>query len=58
MDVGHNIRSGQDQHIVVAPQIMPVRSEALPAKVRFSEPAALDHGTHGAVNDQDTLLQC
>ncbi len=57
MDVGHHVGPGQHQHIVVTPQIVPVRSEALATKIRFGEAAALDHGAHGAIDDQDALLQ-
>ncbi len=57
MDVGHHVRPGEHQHIVVAAQIVPVRGETLAAKIRLGEAAALDHGAHRAVNDQDALCE-
>jgi hypothetical protein len=57
VNVSHHVRPGEHQHIVVAPEIVPMRGKALAAKIRFSEAAALDHGAHGAVNYQDAFLQ-
>jgi hypothetical protein len=62
------VRLGQHQQVVVALEVALVVAELVmaagAAAVRFyaaifvlAQLVALDHGTHGAVEDQDALLQ-
>ena len=46
----------QHQEIVVALEIVAKILEALAAIAGLVEPVALDHGAHGAVEDQDAFL--
>ena len=57
MDFLDDIRTGERQQIVVAPQIAPVSGEPLAAVSLFVQTVALDHGAHGAVQHQNPLLQ-
>ena len=57
MDLGDHIRPDQGQQFVVALQILAVAGEALAAEIRLAQLVALDHGAHGAVQDQDALAQ-
>jgi hypothetical protein len=52
-----DVGSGKGKQIVVAPKIL-VKFGELPApEIGFCELVALDHGTHGPVNDQNALLK-
>ena len=57
MDVGDDIRARERQEIVVALEIAAVILETLAAEIRFLELARLDHGAHGAVQQQDALAR-
>ncbi len=72
VDVGDDLRPGQQQQIVVALQVMAFRccviaagamqmvvaiGEALATVIVFLQAMALDHRTHRAVDDQDPLAQ-
>ena len=57
MDLADDLRLRQHQQVVVALQVVRVVGEALAAIVGLVEPVALDHRAHGAVEDQDALLE-
>ncbi len=57
MDVADDLRLGDGQQIIVALEVARVVSKALAAIIRLLERIALDHGAHGAVEDQDALFQ-
>ena len=52
VDAADDLRPGQDQHIVIAFQILPVPGETLTAIVGLDETMALHHGAHGAIEDE------
>ncbi len=53
MDLGHHLRPGQHEDVVVAAQIVAVPGQALAAEIGLAQLVALDHGAHGAVDDED-----
>ncbi len=55
MDAADDVRPGQDEQVVVALQVAGLVGEALAAEVRLVQLVALDHGAHGAVEDQDAV---
>ncbi|MNK92639.1 hypothetical protein D3C87_1127690 [compost metagenome] len=57
VDLGDHIGPHQGQQLVVALHVLAVAGEALAAEVRLAQLVALDHGAHGAVQDQDALAQ-
>ncbi len=57
MDVADEIRLRDAQQIVVTTQLPRVIGESLAAKVGFAEGVRLDHGSHGAVEDDDAFLE-
>src|SRR5208282_4669390 len=57
---GHDLGTGQDQQIVIAPEVMGVVEQAAAGRaaiVGLREPPGLDHGAHCPVEDQDALAQ-
>ena len=58
VDLLHHGRPGEHEDVVVAAQLVAVLGETLAAEVRLAELVALDHGTHGAVDDEDALDEC
>src|SRR3546814_16412776 len=50
-------RSHQRQQFVVALQVFAVVGEALAAEIGLAQLVALDHGAHGAIQDQDALAK-
>jgi hypothetical protein len=53
--VGDKCRARQGQEVIVAAQVRRVVGETFAAVIRLVEPGGLDHGPHGAVDEQDTL---
>ena len=58
VDGAHDLRSGQTEEVIIALQRMWKIPEAIAAVTAFVETIPLDHGSHGPVDDEDTLLQC
>ena len=56
VDLADDVRLGQHKQIVVALQIVAMVLEARAPIARLVQLIALDHGAHGAVEDQDALL--
>ena len=56
MDLADDLRAGSAPEIVVALEIVGMILEALAAIAGLVQLIALDHGAHGAVEDQDALL--
>ena len=57
VNVADDLRLGQHQQVIVALDIhMPV-GKALATIIRLLEFVALDHGAHGAIQDEDALLE-
>src|SRR5574343_1950200 len=57
MEAADDVGPGQDQQVVVALDVVRVILEALAAVIGFGQPMALDHGAHGAVEDEQALLK-
>ena len=57
VDVLDDLRLGEVQQVVVALQVAGPVLEALAAKSRFVQMVALDHGAHGAIEDDDAFAQ-
>ena len=57
VDVVDDLRLRQRQEVVVALQIVRPAREAFAAIIFLGELVALDHGAHGTVQDQDSLLE-
>ena len=57
MDGADHLGLRQQQQVVVALELLRVVREARAAIVSLRETAALDHGAHGAVQDQDALVE-
>ena len=57
VDLLDDVGPGELQQLVVALQVLGVVLEALAAVVGLGQLVALDHRAHGAVDDQDALLQ-
>src|SRR5690606_22971784 len=57
VDLIDDVGPHQRQQLVVALEVLAMFGETLPAEVGFAELVSLDHGAHGAVQDQDALLQ-
>ena len=57
MNPGDDIGAGNAEQLIVALDVGMVLREALSAVVRLLQVFGLDHGSHGAVDDQDALLQ-
>jgi hypothetical protein len=55
VDPRDDLRLGQHQKVVVAPEILGPVPEALSAVVGLAEPMSLDHGAHGAIQDENSL---
>ena len=55
MDRADDIRAGEDEHVVVAPQVPRVGGEPIPAEVGLAETLTLDHGSHRPVEDEDAV---
>ena len=55
MNVTHQVRLRKRKQIVVAAQLARPVAEARAAIVLFRQTRALDHGAHGAVQEQDPL---
>ena len=55
MNGADNIGLGQRQDVIVADQILAVIRKLRASKIRFSEPCALHHRTHGAVEYENAL---
>ena len=53
MDVADDPGLRQRQQVVIALEVAAERREALAAVAGFVEPVALDHGAHGAVEDEN-----
>jgi len=45
------------EQVVVAAQVASPAAEALAAELLFRQALSLDHGAHGAIEDQDAVLQ-
>ena len=56
MDLAQQLRTAQAEQFVVAVQITAMISKALAAIIGFREFVILQHGAHGAVYDEHTLL--
>ena len=56
VDVANDIWTGDGEHLVVAFEVDGVVLEWFITKVRFIQPDLLNHGAHGAVDDDDTLV--
>ena len=57
MDVFDNIRPGYRKQIVVALDIQMEIGKAFAAVIRFFELIGLNHAPHGAVDDQNAVLE-
>ena len=57
MDGTDNLRLGKCQKIVIALEVMRKIGKARPAIIRFVELVALDHGAHGAVQQQNAVCE-
>jgi hypothetical protein len=57
VDAADDVRPGEHQQVVVALEIMRVIGEARAAVIGFLQPVALDHRAHGAVEDEQALLE-
>ena len=57
MDVAHQPRLRERKQVVVAAQLARPVAEARAAVVLFGETRALDHGAHGAVQEEDPFAQ-
>ncbi len=55
VDVADHIRPRDDEQVVVPLEVARPGGEALAPVVGLRQPVALDHGSHGAVEDQDPL---
>ena len=55
MDGPNDVGLGQDEQVVVALQVARPVGEALAAEVGLGQLVLLDHGAHGAVEDEDAL---
>jgi hypothetical protein len=55
VDAADHVGPRQAQQVVVALEVLAVGRKALAAIVGFDQLAALHHGAHGAVEDQDAL---
>jgi hypothetical protein len=55
MDLPNDVGARQNQQVVVTLEVTgPVR-EPLAAEIRLLEPVALDHGSHGAIEHENSL---
>jgi hypothetical protein len=57
VDAADHVGPRDAEQVVVALEVLGVAGEALAAIVGFDQLAALDHGAHGAVEDQDALRE-
>jgi hypothetical protein len=57
VDVAYEPRLRQRQQVVVAAQLARPVAEARAAVVFLGKPRALDHGAHGAIEQQNLLAQ-
>ena len=57
MDLADDVRPGQDEEVVGAPQVARVVGEALAPEVGLAAARALEHRAHGAVEHEDPLAQ-
>ena len=57
MNGADHVRSRQHEHVVVTAQIPAVVSEPRPAEILLRQPATLDHGAHGAVENEDPSFE-
>ena len=55
MDIADDLRPGQREQVVVAGELAVVVGIERAAKVGLAQLVALDHGAHGAVQQQDAL---
>ena len=55
MDAGDDLRLRQREQVVVARLLAVVIVEAVAVVVVLLEAVALDHGAHGAVEDEDAM---
>jgi hypothetical protein len=57
VDAAYDVGAGQQQKVVVAFDVLPVRGETLSAVIGFLQRMALNHCPHRAVEKKDTLAQ-
>ncbi len=57
VDGANDLRFGQTEEIVVARKVAGMVGEPLASEIGFAEVVALYHGAHGAIHDQNPLLQ-
>ena len=57
VDRADQFRSGQQQQVVVAFQVVRVRGETRAAVVGLLQAVALDHRAHRAIEDQNVLFE-
>ena len=57
MDVADDVRLGQAQQVIIALQVRGPVCEALAAVIRLFQLVPLDHGAHGAIQEEDTVVQ-
>ena len=57
VNVGNDIGTGQVEQVVVALQLRLVIEKVFTAIILLAQLVALDHGSHGAVDNRDTLFQ-
>ena len=57
MDVADHLRLGQAEQLIVALDVLVKIFEALAPVLSLGELEALDHGAHGAVEDDKALAQ-
>ena len=55
MDVGDDLRAGERENVVVAPQVAAVLAQPLAPEAALIELVPLDHRAHGAVEQHDAL---
>ena len=55
--IGDDIGPGQRKKIVIARQRIGMLRESLAAEIFLTQGTPLEHGTHGAIQDQDALFQ-
>jgi hypothetical protein len=55
VDAADHVGPGQAQQVVVALEVLAVGGEALAAIVGLDQFVALDHGAHGAIENEDAL---
>jgi hypothetical protein len=56
VDIPDDVRLGQGQQVIVALEVAGPVLEPFATVVCFLQPVGLDHGAHGAIEDEDAVL--